>query len=225
MKVKVTQLCSTLCDPMDDTVHGILQARILEWVAFPFIGVNKHKIRHEWQYHHSVAQPTIAGLFPEHSITPEGNPRPNLLPIPHPRLIHSPSLWICRLWTFHTSGITQHVAFCLWLLSLSLLCSRVPWCQYFTPSHGWMTFHYIAAVQALGCVRLFSSPWAAACQASLSFTVSRSLLKIISTELVMPSNHLILCQPLLLLCAYAIFSLSVYLLVDIWAVSTLSLPW
>ena len=35
-KVKVTQLCSTLCDPMDYTVHGILQARILEWVAFSF---------------------------------------------------------------------------------------------------------------------------------------------------------------------------------------------
>jgi len=35
-KVKVTQSCPTLCDPMDDTVHGILQARILEWVAFSF---------------------------------------------------------------------------------------------------------------------------------------------------------------------------------------------
>ena len=35
-KVKVTQLCLTLCDPMDCTVHGILQARILEWVAIPF---------------------------------------------------------------------------------------------------------------------------------------------------------------------------------------------
>ena len=36
MKVKVTQLCPTPCNPMDYTVHGILQARILEWVAFPF---------------------------------------------------------------------------------------------------------------------------------------------------------------------------------------------
>ena len=35
MKVKVTQSCPTLCDPMDYKVHGILQARILEWVAFP----------------------------------------------------------------------------------------------------------------------------------------------------------------------------------------------
>ena len=36
MKVKVTQSCLTLCDPMDCIVKGILQARILEWVAFPF---------------------------------------------------------------------------------------------------------------------------------------------------------------------------------------------
>ena len=36
VKVKVTQSCPTLCDPMDYTVHEILQARILEWVAFPF---------------------------------------------------------------------------------------------------------------------------------------------------------------------------------------------
>ena len=35
-KVKVTQLCLTLCNPTDNTVHGILQARILEWAAFPF---------------------------------------------------------------------------------------------------------------------------------------------------------------------------------------------
>ena len=49
------------------------------------------------------------------------------------------------------------------------------------------------------CVRLFATPWTAACQDSLSFTNSRSLLKLMSTESVMPSNHLILCCPLLLL--------------------------
>ena len=41
-KVKVTQLCPTLCDPMDYTVHGILQARILEWVAFSFSRGSSH---------------------------------------------------------------------------------------------------------------------------------------------------------------------------------------
>ena len=48
-------------------------------------------------------------------------------------------------------------------------------------------------------VRLIETPWTAACQASLSFTVSQSLLKLMSIELVMLSNHLILCCPLLLL--------------------------
>ena len=54
-------------------------------------------------------------------------------------------------------------------------------------------------VQALTCVWFFATPWAAACQASLPFTVSLSLLKLMSLESVMPSNHLILCCPLLLL--------------------------
>jgi len=53
--------------------------------------------------------------------------------------------------------------------------------------------------QLLSCVRLFPTPWSAACQASLSITNSRSLLKLMSIELVMPSNHLILCCSLLLL--------------------------
>ena len=42
MKVKVAQLCPTLCDPMDYMVPGILQARILEWVAFPFSRGSSH---------------------------------------------------------------------------------------------------------------------------------------------------------------------------------------
>ena len=49
-----------------------------------------------------------------------------------------------------------------------------------------------------GCVWLFATPRAAACKASLSFTISQSLLKLRSNELVMPSSHLILCRPLLL---------------------------
>ena len=49
------------------------------------------------------------------------------------------------------------------------------------------------------CVRLFVIPWTVACQASLSITSSRSLFKLMSIESVMPSNHLILCHPLLLL--------------------------
>ena len=57
----------------------------------------------------------------------------------------------------------------------------------------------INSVQPLSHVQLFASPWTAAHQASLSITNSQSLLKLMSTESVMPSNHLILCRPLLLL--------------------------
>ena len=56
-----------------------------------------------------------------------------------------------------------------------------------------------AVVQLLSWVRLFATPWTAAFQASLSFTISRSLLKLMSIELMMPSNHFVLCRPLLLL--------------------------
>ena len=55
-----------------------------------------------------------------------------------------------------------------------------------------------SAVQLLSHIWLFATPWTATCQASLSFTISRSLLKLMSIKSVMPSNHLILC-PLLLL--------------------------
>ena len=54
-------------------------------------------------------------------------------------------------------------------------------------------------VQSLSHVQLFVTPWTAAYQASLSFTISRSLLKLIFTESVIPPNHLIFCHPLLLL--------------------------
>ena len=56
-----------------------------------------------------------------------------------------------------------------------------------------------SSVQLLSCVWLFETLWTAACQASLSITNSRSLPKLMSIESVMPSNHLILCWPLLLL--------------------------
>ena len=62
----------------------------------------------------------------------------------------------------------------------------------------WMGIQF-NSVQSLSCVRLFATPWITARQASLSITNSRSLPKLSSIKLVMPSNHLILCRPLLLL--------------------------
>ena len=58
---------------------------------------------------------------------------------------------------------------------------------------------FVVVVQLLSHVQLFATPWTAARQACLSFTLTRSLLKLMSIESVTPSNHLILCLPLLLL--------------------------
>ena len=59
--------------------------------------------------------------------------------------------------------------------------------------------YQFSSVHLFSCVHLFVTPWTAACQASLSINNSQGLLKLMSIESVMPSNHLILCHPLLLL--------------------------
>ena len=60
-------------------------------------------------------------------------------------------------------------------------------------------FKMISSVQSLSCVQLFVTLWTAARQASLSITNSQSILRLMSIESVIPSNHLILCHPVLLL--------------------------
>ena len=60
-------------------------------------------------------------------------------------------------------------------------------------------YRLTVVVQLVSHVQLFATPWTATCQASLSFTISQRLLKLISIESVMPSNHLNLCHLLLLL--------------------------
>ena len=118
VKVKVIQSCLTLCNPMDYTVHGILQPRILEWVAFPFSRGYGFSSSHVW------------------------------------------------MWELdHSEGWTRN----------------------------------FSSVQLLSRVWLFATLWITAHQASLSITNSRSLLKLMPIELVIPSSHLILCRPLLLL--------------------------
>ena len=72
----------------------------------------------------------------------------------------------------------------------SILAWRIPWTE--EPGRLWSS-----SVQSLSCAWLFVTPWTTAHQASLSNANSRSLLKLMSIESVMPSNHLILCHPLL----------------------------
>ena len=94
----------------------------------------------------------------------------------------------------------------LWWLDTvlrQLLTFDTPWRQSRVESEAFCVLgklvEQVFVVQLLTCVQLFVTPWAAAGQTSLSFTISRSLLKLMSIKSVMPSNHLILCHPLLLL--------------------------
>ena len=70
------------------------------------------------------------------------------------------------------------------------------WCSVFffikVECWEWKTVFVVVVIQSASCVQFFMTPWTAAHQASLSFTISQSLLKLMSTELVMPSNHLTL---------------------------------
>ena len=106
---------------------------------------------------------------------------------PHLRPILSACLWVRPRVTISSTNI--------YLLKF----------KYFNIAQFWLLFSCIkfkpmfSSVQPLSRVWLFATLWTAAHQASLSITNSRSLLRLMSTESVMPSSHLILCHPLLLL--------------------------
>ena len=76
--------------------------------------------------------------------------------------------------------------------------SQWPWAGSLIYTVGIIIKDQFSSVQSLSRVWHFATPWTTACQASLSITNSLSLLKLMSVESVMPSNHLILCRPLLL---------------------------
>ena len=76
---------------------------------------------------------------------------------------------------------------------------RIRWPKYWNFSFSISPSNEFSSVQSLSHVQLFPTPWTAACQASLSIPNSQRLLKLMCIESVMPSNHLILCHPLLLL--------------------------
>ena len=99
---------------------------------------------------------------------------------------HTDSILMSR-WLFFF--LTHRKPYGTLYLHLKLLCALK--CDISNP------FQF-SSVQSLSRVWLFATPWTAACQASLSITNSQSLFRLMSIESVMPSNHLILCRPLLL---------------------------
>ena len=105
------------------------------------------------------------------------------------QLIPSPlSLSVAIQWcTMTPQSMDTEFKFYLWPQWIVWLCKSFNICKTFS------------SAQLLSNIWLFETPWTAAHQASLSITNSQSLLKLMSIELVMPSNHLILCHPLLLL--------------------------
>jgi len=82
---------------------------------------------------------------------------------------------------------------------LSILLIALTLLLHLLPSSTSQNAIYYVIVQSLSCVWLFPTPWTAACQASLFFAISQNLLKLMSIESVMPSNHLFLYHPLLFL--------------------------
>ena len=103
--------------------------------------------------------------------------------------------------TFYSglSGLLLGLILTVWGIYLFCGWDFFPWCV-LTGHWPLYTYYFVySLVQLLSRVQLFVTPWTAARKASLSITNSQSLLKLISIESVMPSNHLILCRPLLLL--------------------------
>ena len=197
-ETEVAQSCLTLCDPVDcsppgSSIHGIHQARILEWVAVSF------SRRSSWPRDWTQVS-RIAGR----RFTLWANKEALLMSLPEINLSLLQILTFHCIWLHCASGThtcTQKQKrrklnlnivewICLWIsfpiLALSPLTSGL---------------NHFVIVQSLNHVRLFATPWTAACKASLSlsFTISWSLLKLMSVESVMPSNHLILCHHFLFL--------------------------
>ena len=109
----------------------------------------------------------------------------------------------CFLWPHglqHATPVSpaQSPSLASWLAIVMLLYQTKKEMPFAAPDQSDF-FSLTSSLQLLSSIWLFASPWTAACQASLSITNSQSLLKLMSIESVMPSNHLILCPPILLL--------------------------
>ena len=91
-------------------------------------------------------------------------------------------------WSSNLTWVFQVISLPFYFFSMLMPLRDLSKCLYFS----------LYSVQLLSHVWLFAAPWTAACQALLSITNSKSLLKLMSIALVMPSSHLILCHPLLL---------------------------
>ena len=168
---------------MDCTVHGILQARILKWVAFPF-SRGSSQPRDQTQVFH------IAGKFFISWATRESSRMNRYTDVDQPacqRRQVSLSVWLPDV--DHTQKGTSLN------LARAPLKAKSKWGRPSAKQEPRAGREKLSSVQSLSYVQLFTTQWTAACQASLYITSSQNLLKLMSIESVMPSNHLILCHP------------------------------
>ena len=116
------------------------------------------------------------------------------------KMWHIPSVPLCLIPTHPTRMIVGLQKSYLWVYISDYLSLEIP--LFYLPMSYVQLYNRIYAtvvVQSPSCVRLFTIPWTAACQTSLSLTISRSFPKFMSIELAMLYNHLILCHPLFFL--------------------------
>ena len=105
---------------------------------------------------------------------------------------------VAKNWTqlsdfhFHFSGYDKYKIHSRYLF---YICMSLDFYLYKKCALQNLYIKHIVAIQSLGLVQLFGTPWTVACEASLSSTIFRSLLRFMSTESAMPSNHLTLCRP------------------------------
>ena len=114
-----------------------------------------------------------------------------------------------REWLYYRNILSRHLGFKSIRWDCSVISPFIQWIPFIQRIGLWTLWYrelfyfswgrLFSSVQLLSHVQLFATPWIASRQASLSITNSQSLPKLMSIELVMPSNHLILCRPLLLL--------------------------
>ena len=186
--------------PMDcglpgSSVHGIFQVNILEWVAISY-SLDSSWPR-DWNSHLLCLLYKQVDSLPLHHL---GSPKGTW------------TFFYLLFWNnFRPTGSCQnrrmHERLLFWQLPASLKLfqnkkRKKKLIIMYIIYHGELKFDIskiqLGSVQLLSCVQLFATPWTAAQQASLSITNSWSLLKLMTIGSVMPSNHLILCRPLLL---------------------------
>ena len=156
--------------------HSSILAWKIEWTdeAGGLQSIGPQKVRHDWS-HWARAQVPYYCKFPSSDCF----------------LLHALSFYMI-------SSIFICLKLFFWLPLLPYWLFRSEFLNF----HIFMNFLFflifiLSSIQSLSHVQPFVTPWTAACQASLSITNSKSLLKLMSIESVMPSNHLILCRPLL----------------------------